>query len=246
MAPRQRLEAFLKRTPDALDRLSLREIGAQTQMSGEYVRLLLREMGYRTDDLLSRRVSHAARLRQQKLIAFLKLHPEASNTPARGGMTFAAIARRLGVSADFVGDDWQALGLPHRALQTLSPQEKGRRNYARRKAAHDELTNAWKRRNPERAREIQRAADRKYKATVLCEESCVICGARFPWTRARENARRRRGRRIVCSRRCAMVGLPHGTPRREARDERAPRAARSDRQPQARSGQPKKDRRRRA
>jgi hypothetical protein len=249
MTPRQRLEAFLKRTPDALDRLSLQEIGRQTRMSGEYVRLLLHELGYRTDDLRQRREQHVAKQRHARLRAFLKQHPEAVNTPARGGMSFKAIAAQLGISADFVGEDWRALGLPDRALQALSEQEKGRRNYERRSAAHYELTKAWKRRNLERAREIQRAANKRHREKVLRQERCVVCGTQFAWTVQREQNRRRLGTRITCSRRCALTGLGFGQPRRSRVDDerkRAARPARPDRQPQTRLRQPAPDRRRRA
>jgi hypothetical protein len=248
MNSRERIEAFLKRTPDALDRFSLPAIARQTRMSGEYVRLLLHQLGYRTDDLRMRRTSQIAHQRQQKLLAFLKQHPEAVNTPARGGMSFKAIAAQLGVSADFVGEDWRALGLPDRTRQTLSPQEKGRRNYERRKAAHYELTKAWKRRNPERAREIQRAAKKRYREKVLRQERCVVCGTRFPWTVSREANRRRLGTRITCSRRCAATGLGFGQPRRSRVDDerkRPARPARPDRQPPTRPRQPTQDQRRR-
>jgi hypothetical protein len=240
---RHRLGTFLKRTPDALDRMSLPEIGRQTRMSGEYVRLLLQQLGYPTDDLRARRARHEAQTRQKRLAALLKQHPEAVNTPARGGMSFKAIAAQLGISPDFVGEDWRALGLPDRALQKLSAQEKGRRNYERRKAAHYELTKAWKRRNPERAQEIQRAANKRHREKVLRQERCVVCGTRFPWTVQRDYNRQRFGSRIVCSSACGRVAAQ----RERAREgrKRAARPARPDRQPQTRHRQPAQDQRRR-
>jgi hypothetical protein len=237
------LETFLKRSPDALDRMSLAAIGRQTRMSGGYVRLLLQRLGYPTDDLRARRAKHEAQIRQERLAAFLKQHPEAVNMPARGGMSFKAIAAELRISADFVGEDWRALGLPDRALQKLSAQEKGRRNYERRKAAHYELTKAWKQRHPERAREIQRAANQRHREKVLRQERCIVCRTSFRWTVMREYNRRKFGSRIVCSPACGRVAAQREREREDGK--RAARPTRPDRQSPARSSKPEADQRRR-
>ena len=203
-----RLASFLKRNPNALNTMSLLEMERRTGISRERVRQLAPAFGGRNrKEYIAKRAREEKARRQARLKAFLKRHPEAVNTPARGGMSFKAIGAALGVGADRVSEDWRALRLPDRASQRLTRQESSRRTYERRKAAHYELTQAWKRRNRERARQIQQAANRRYRAKVLRQERCVVCGTRFPWTVGRGANQRRFGTRVTCSRRCAMTGL---------------------------------------
>src|SRR5262245_47629189 len=84
-------------------------------------------------------------------------------------------------------------------------KERWNRHYLNQREQHYALILAWRERNPERAKEINLAADRRYKAKVLRQERCITCGTRFPWTQDRENTRRHRGRRVVCSRQCGKV-----------------------------------------
>jgi hypothetical protein len=66
--------------------------------------------------------------------------------------------------------------LPDRRLLKLTMHER----YERRKDKHKRSTQAW------RARIYDR-----YKATIVEERPCTICGSLFPWTRWDELMRRR-------------------------------------------------------
>jgi hypothetical protein len=120
-------------------------------------------------------------------------------------------------------------------METLKQRWHG--YYATHREEHYALILAWRKRNPERAREINRAADRRYKAKVLRKERCITCGTRFPWTQDRENKLRNRGTRVVCSRQCGKVAA-----QRERHDDRSD--ARPARRPQARSRKSSEDQQR--
>ena len=154
---------------------------------------------------------------ERRLEHFLAENPEAVNSPAFGGMTFKEIAKRTGMSAVLVGRLWQTMELLDRQTQQLTKTEMWQRSYQRRKEKHAAACKDWRRRNPERARRLQRAADNRWKAKVLREETCVVCGRPFAWTNRRESHYRRRGGLIVCSRACshtpeAYAARKHVTP----------------------------------
>lgn len=188
-----RLADIFARDQDAWTKYSINDLAAKLGVSRQRVQKLL--PGYGTGRL--------QRLLCWKLDRFVRKHPEATRTPARGGLTLSEVARRLDTTTKSLRIAWQSLELPHRAAQKLSPTERYRRGYERRRKRHAELTRLWRERHPERAREISRAAQRRYQKRVLREEQCIGCGKRFAWTQAHEE-RRRKGSRVVCSQRCGI------------------------------------------
>ena len=202
---RARLRAFLRRRPDALETMSLRAIGREVDLSGERVRQLLPGPPRTSRDLAERRRERRLRALQPALRRFVRANPRAILPRGAGGLTLKAIGELLSADPKDVAAAWRRLGLPARASQTSSPAERSRRWYARHKTEKHAQNAAWRARNPERWRAIQRRADAKHRAKVLREERCIVCGGRFPWTVGRESQRRQKGGRVVCSRQCGRV-----------------------------------------
>lgn len=151
-----RLAAFFRHYPKALDTLTLAEIGERTGMSREWVRRLLPTVTKAPTDLRQHRRAFERCRREERLRAYLEKHPAALKTHARGGMSLKAIAAKLNIRPDDVGHDWRALGLPDRRSQRLTPEEAAHRKYQRNKAHHYELTKAWKRSHPACPRDSSR------------------------------------------------------------------------------------------
>ena len=186
---REAVLRFLARS--ARKQLSVREVAAAVPCSPQYIYRLFPNRAWR------RKPNNATRLQ-----AYLAAHPEAVATRVRGGKTFIEIAAELSIASDTVRRLWRELQLPDRRTFKLSQQEKNHRAYERRKERHREEVRDWYRRHLERGREINQAARRRWLAKVVREERCIVCGVRFAWTNAKEDRRRRRGQRVVCSLRC--------------------------------------------
>jgi len=137
-----------------------------------------------------------------KLDRFIRQHPEAVTTPARGGMTYEAIAARLGVKAATVGKAWRSLSLPDRASLKITPKEKSQRAYQRNRDQVLARTRAWQARHPELVREYQRAANRRYRGKVLRVERCSVCERPFNWKMTHEIRMRNGTSWVVCSSPC--------------------------------------------
>jgi hypothetical protein len=210
----QRLRAFLRRRPLALQTLTLRAIGREVGLSGERVRQLLpRIMPIETGHLPRERRQHERHKLEQRLRRFVTKRPRVIETPARGGMTYVALATRLNVSPTAISRAWRALGLPDRSGPQLTRREKSLRYYWRNPEKKIADTLHWRLQHPERWREISRQANRKYAAKVLRQETCITCGKRFAWTQGQENRHRQRNTRIFCSSRCRAAPRPYGRSR---------------------------------
>jgi hypothetical protein len=133
---------------------TLADLAREIGVSRERVRQLLPE--YARD--------RAHRALCERLKRYVEAHPSSVLTPARGGMTYIAIAADLGVDTRSLRLAWRVCGLPARALQKLTKAEISRLGYAKRRREHYELVKAWKARNPERAREIHLSANARHRS----------------------------------------------------------------------------------
>ncbi len=186
---RERVERFLAEHGDPLP--SIQTIARAVGCSRQYVYLVL-PAGYQPGS--------AAR----RLDAFVKSCPNALLTKARGGMSFSQIAAQLGLKEHAIRNAWRLLAYPPRIQLKLTPQERSRLHYERYKDAHRQRTLAWRKEKPERWREIQLRADRRWAAKIIRNERCLVCGATFAWTNQHERGRRLNGRPVACSRPCAL------------------------------------------
>jgi hypothetical protein len=212
---RDRLASFLRRHPDAWQTHSLSDIARAIGVSREWVRVQL--PGYAKGRTL--------RVAQFRLRSFLKEHRREAIAAGKRLMTFEALAETTGLGPATVATAWRSLGLPEERPRK-SRREKNRDTYQRHKAKHYAASQSWKARHKERAKELQANADRRYKAKVLRTETCVACRKRFPWTVSREQRRRTRGTRIVCSTKCGIAAAMKERRAKEGRDGR--RARRED------------------
>ncbi len=149
------------------------------------------------------------RMVDSRVKAFIETHPEATLPKWRGGLTFKEIAAHVDTSPESVSRAWMRLNLPDRSLLKMTEEERNHRSYERRKVRHNAYMRAWKRRNLEASRALVRSASRRWRAKVIRDEVCIVCGATFPWTNSRELGRRNKGGRFVCSRRCAAIAARH-------------------------------------
>ncbi len=140
-----------------------------------------------------------------RLREFVKTHPKALTTKARGGMSLREIAAKLGVRPDVVGRAWRSLNLPDRREYTLSPSERAHRSYERNKERRRIAMYAWRAQNPDKERAIRLRAVQRLRSKVLRRERCVVCRRAFAWTQGQEARRKGRGQRIVCSVRCGIL-----------------------------------------
>lgn len=213
----ERFAALLEREPDAPLKYSMSELARRLSVSRQRIFQILPSF---TADFRDARRDRRRKQVEEKLTRFLAKHPHAATTPARGGMTYGAIAELLGVRVPEVRDAWRRLGLTVRASLKITPREKYQRAYERQRKRHDERTRRWFAEHPERAREIRRAANLRHRSKVLGEKRCVACGREFDWTVAHEQRNRLRGCRVVCSPGCGRTAA-RGERERAARNRSA-------------------------
>ena len=177
---RERLDAFLKANPNAWYELTVPEIAAELGCTRQALHKVLPE-GFR-DGRDARRLAR-----------FVEQHPQALLTPSAGGMSLSEIARETRIGQAALTRLWRSIPLPPRTTPRTDEQRELRR------ARHRRACEDWRGRNPERARAIQLAAHRRWKARVLRRETCVVCGKVFDWTNRRESNRKQKRGLIVCS-----------------------------------------------
>ena len=156
MGAKERLREFFREHPNAcMEGFTYQQIGDAIGVSRQRVHQIMPE--YQRANVC------AIRLQQ-----FLDQEPSAILSKAAGGMTYRQIADKVGLSVDQVESAWKALELPPRTLlvESLTPSERSKRSYHRRAknepgflAKRLAYTVAWRARNPEKAREMQRRAN---------------------------------------------------------------------------------------
>jgi hypothetical protein len=114
-------------------------------------------------------------LQIERIRSFALEHPKARLFDANERIPWPQIAEDIGLSVKLVKQGWLALGLP---IEDRLEREVVKERCAQRQ--------------------------RRLLQTVIREETCVVCGAAFPWTKMHERGRRREGRSLSCSRSCGQ------------------------------------------
>ena len=155
---------------------------------------------------------------QARVAAFVDKHPEVTIPKWMGGMSYTEAGERLGIHPSTVASTMRKLGYQKSLIvQTKEEREAGAAENQRRRlsdpvrrAAHTARCAVWQKAHPEKKREIDARALHKWKTTVLRQESCVVCGKEFGWTKMHEQSAkvRRVGCSFACSRRANAAARP--------------------------------------
>lgn len=135
-----------------------------------------------THKLLPRWTKRREALQRTQVRSFARRHPAARLSDPTRRISWSTIAAETALPVPTVQRIWISSGLPFE--DRLDPA-------------------VFKLRRAER--------QRRRLATVLRQETCEVCGARFPWTIHHERARKYVGRWTTCSRSCTQR-LRHGRP----------------------------------